>query len=597
MNLNRQPLPLSVHRPMPGAFVVAPVGNAERFRVNVYLRRRPDGPPWPNPFEIGAQPPRQRQSITREEFEERYGASPADVAQVSDFAKEQGLSVLATSLPHRTVTIEGAAANFAIAFATTFSHFAYAGGGGTYRAHEGPLHVPPHLTDIVVGVVGFDERLAAKPSVARHPGVWSLQQLVQAQIAAVAAAQVHAAPRAQLNGRLLAAARTTEAPTERLQDLIAEAESIIRESQRAATFAALDALDIKTPPGVAQLYNFPVDVDGSGQCIGIIEMGGGYRRADIEAYFAFLGLPMPNLRDVSISGSLNAPGVTEAYDLEVCLDIEIAGGAAPGANLVCYFAPVTALGFIESIQTAIHDRVNRPSAISVSWDLSEAYWLLTPSTMAVFDDILSEAPILGVTICCSSGDYGAASEYHDGRAWVDYPASHPCVMSCGGTTLVSRGDITIAEVAWNTLLQYGQATGGGVSQRFPLPDWQDAAGVPPSVNPGQDRGRGCPDVAGNADPRTGYIVQVDGKTTLVCGTSSVAPLYAALIARINQSLGIQVGYINPFLYRHVGGTDGFRDIVIGDNGAYFAGQGWDACTGWGSPDGTRLRDRLGVQTE
>jgi kumamolisin len=596
MSENRLVLPLSVHQPLPGAVAFARVADSDRFRINVYLRRKPDGPPYPDPFEIGAQAPRTRQYLTREEFEERYGAAPADVESVSAFAREHGLTVVATSLPRRTVTIEGTAAKFAIAFVTTFFHFAYP--GGSYRAQQGALHIPASLGDVIVGVVGFDERLVATPSVARHPGFFTVAQLLEAQVAAIAAAHHHAQPRAAaLQQRMFAAAKAAETPPERIEDLIAEAISIAEESQRASAFALLDALDIKTPPGVARLYNFPEDANGSGQCIGIIELGGGYRRADLEAYFNFLRLPVPNIRDVSIQGAVNNPGVVDAYDSEVALDIEVAGGAAPGANLVCYFAPATALGFIEAFHTAIHDRENKPSVMSVSWDLSEAYWLMTPSTMAVFDQILAEAPALGVTLCCSSGDYGAASEFHDGRAWVDYPASHPCVISCGGTTLVSRGDVTIAEIAWNTLAEFGQATGGGVSQRFPLPEWQAAAGVPPSLNPGQGRGRGCPDVAGNADPRTGYLVQYDGNTTVICGTSSVAPLYAALIARINQSLGIQVGYITPFLYRQVGGTDAFRDVVIGNNGGYFAGRGWDACTGWGSPDGTNLRDRLGVQTE
>src|SRR5262249_34441761 len=213
-----------------------------------------------------------------------------------------------------------------------------------------------------------------------------------------------------------------------------------------------------------------------------------------------------------------------------------------------------------------------------------------------FEEVLREAAVLGVTVCCSAGDYGASSEFLDGRAWVEYPASSPYALACGGTTLCSRGGTIISEVVWNKAAQFLQATGGGISQVFPLPAWQHSADVPDSVNPGGGRGRGVPDVAANADPVTGYLVQVHGRTTVICGTSAGAPLWAALIARINQSLGRPVGYINPYLYQSVEHHRAFNDIVFGGNGVYAARKGWDACTGWGSPNGTGLLYALGTTT-
>lgn len=141
---------------------------------------------------------------------------------------------------------------------------------------------------------------------------------------------------------------------------------------------------------------------------------------------------------------------------------------------------------------------------------------------------------------------------------------------------------------WNDGAQ-GGATGGGVSEFFTLPAWQASANVPPSANPGGKVGRGSPDVAGDADPVTGYQVRVDGENAVVGGTSAVAPLVAGLIALMNQSLGTPVGYVNPLLYTRASSVSGvFHDVSTGNNGAYQARVGWDPCTGWGSTDGTKL---------
>jgi kumamolisin len=162
-----------------------------------------------------------------------------------------------------------------------------------------------------------------------------------------------------------------------------------------------------------------------------------------------------------------------------------------------------------------------------------------------------------------------------------------------GTTLQSSGDQITSEVVWNEGAS-GGATGGGVSDFIPLPSWQGKANVPRSVNPGNHVGRGVPDVAGNADPSTGYQVVSDGQSGVVGGTSAVAPLWAGLIARINQQLGKPAGFINALLYAQEPGAGALYDITSGNNditgqiGGYQAGPGWDACTGWGSPNGTVL---------
>jgi len=117
--------------------------------------------------------------------------------------------------------------------------------------------------------------------------------------------------------------------------------------------------------------------------------------------------------------------------------------------------------------------------------------------------------------------------------------------------------------------------------------------MPTNVDTHQS-GRGVPDVAGDADPQTGYQVLVDGQQMVIGGTSAVAPLWAGLTALMNQSLGKSVGFLAPMLY----GTSaqaGFHDITQGNNGNYQAGPGWDACTGNGSPNGAVLLQALGGQ--
>jgi len=184
---------------------------------------------------------------------------------------------------------------------------------------------------------------------------------------------------------------------------------------------------------------------------------------------------------------------------------------------------------------------------------------------------------------------------------VDFPASSPYVLACGGTTLLFSGNTFTGEKVWNDggRDQGGGATGGGVSDDIAQPSWQKGI-VPPSVNPGNHVGRGVPDVAGNADGVSGYAILADGQLlSEVGGTSAVSPLWSALIARANQKLGKPVGYINPLLYTSLGKTNAFRDITSGNNdptggqlGGYQSASGWDACTGWGSPDGTNLVNAL-----
>ncbi len=343
-----------------------------------------------------------------------------------------------------------------------------------------------------------------------------------------------------------------------------------------------------TPVQVAEAYQFPANASGAGQTIGIIELGGGFRQADLTAYFATLGQTAPTPIVVSVDGGTNAPSTSDSADGEVMLDIEVAAAVAPGANIAVYFAPNTDQGFIDAITTAVHDTTNKPSVISISWGGPESTW--TAQSLAALDAACQSAAALGITITVAAGDNGSSDGVTDGSNNCDFPASSPNVLACGGTTLQASGATITSEVVWNETANNEGATGGGVSNVFPLPSWQANSNVPaPTVAAG---GRGVPDVAGDADPVTGYTIRVDGSTGTIGGTSAVAPLWAGLIAVINQQTGTTAGFINPTIYAAKAAAC-FNDITSGNNGAFSAGPGWDACTGLGSPIGTALLKLFG----
>ena len=335
-----------------------------------------------------------------------------------------------------------------------------------------------------------------------------------------------------------------------------------------------------TPLELGEIYRFPPGTDGSGQTIAIIELGGGFAQAELDTYFSGLGITGPIVSAVGVDGAENRPGGDpDGADGEVLLDIEVAGALSPGAHLVVYFAPNTDDGFVDAVSEAAHADVT-PASISISWGLNEDAW--TEQARRTLDEAFIDAAALGITVTAAAGDNGSSDGVDDGRDHADFPASSPHVLACGGTTLRATAQTVTSETVWNNG-PGGGATGGGVSAVFPRPPWQTDVGVPaPSTGSG---GRGVPDVSAVADPSTGYEILVDGERRIIGGTSAVAPLWAALIARIVQSTGEPLGLAHPLLYDV---SSGFRDVVVGDNGSFEARVGWDACTGLGVPDGAAL---------
>lgn len=483
-------------------------------------------PTTSNLTKLREQAEQENRHLTRKEYIDNQRADPKDVEKVREFARKFDLTIdeKASDLDARRIVLAGTAAAMSNAFATELQRYEYP--GGTFRGRTGPLHIPSELDQIVVGVFGLDDRPQAKPRFRRYH------------------------------------------PT-------------------AHMFRMDDVTTSYTPPQVAKLYDFPTGVDGSGQCIALIELGGGFKQQDLQVYFQHLNVPLPKITSMSIDLGHNHPtGNPDGADGEVDLDIEVAGAIAPGAHIVVYFAPNNDRGFLDAVTSAIHDTSNNPSVISISYGDAEVNW--TGQAMDLMDQAFQAAAALGITVCCAAGGSGSGDGVNDNRAHVDFPASSPNALGCGGTRLEATNNTVTKEVVWNEAID--SSTGGGVSDYFGLPTYQANAGVPLSVND-KHAGRGVPDVAGDADPQTGYQIHVDGQDAVFGGTSAVAPLWAGLIALINQQQGQTIGFLNPILYRNypqLVQSGALRDVTSGDNGDFTAGPGWDACTGLGTPDGAKL---------
>jgi kumamolisin len=512
----------SERQPLPGAKPVGKVDPAERLEVSVLLRRR-NAAALAERVKKLARRESADNHMSREQFEDQFGADATDIAAIRKFAGAHGLAVVQEHAGRRTVVLSGTAAQFNSAFGVDLQRFEYE--GGSYRGRVGAVQLPAELDGVVEAVLGLDDRPAAKPHFRIRP------------------------PPGNLRWRA--------------------------DGGSATSF---------TPLQIASLYKFPAGT-GQGECVAIIELGGGERTADLNTYFSELGIKAgPKVVAISVDHGKNHPtGDANGPDGEVMLDIEVVGAIAPGANIAVYFAPNTDAGFLDAITTAIHDTTNKPSIISISWGGPESSW--TQQSMTAFDAAFQAAAAMGITVCVASGDNGSSDGVNDGANHVDFPASSPNVLACGGTSLQASGTTITSESVWNDGAQ-GGAGGGGVSSFFSLPPWQH--GLELTLTSGATQTltmRGVPDVSGDADPQTGYDVRIDGTDTVIGGTSAVAPLWAGLIARINAVRGSPVGLINAQLYATASVLNG---ITTGNNGSYEAGPGWNACAGLGSPDGSKI---------
>ncbi len=531
-------LPGSERRPAKGAKLLGPADAAETFKVTIVLRRRTDGTPIQDFDYYGKTPPGQREKLSSDDFAGKYGADPAEMDKVVKFVQSQGLKVEETHAARRSVIVSGTTAAYNKAFGLNLGRYEHTVTrdekrkketvNETYRGRDGYIHVPKDLTDIIVGVFGLDNRNITQKNTGDPPNTHTIS---------------------------------------------------------VAT--------------VTQLYHFPAN-SAAGQTIAIFSEAG-FKQSDITATIGG-GVSVTSIAvDASNDGSA---------DPETTQDICIASAAAPGAAIAVYFTTGTQAGWVDLINRVIHPTGADPHC-SV---LSSSFYILNSDDAATLSTVsknfinaltmaFEDAAAQGVTICIACGDTGSDSKIGDHKAHVQYPGSDPWVLSIGGTTVGNVSGNTCDEYVWNdtfTIACFGQtfsgsgATGGGVSGYFPKPSYQNGTAIPVSLNGGHV-GRGLPDVAANASPSSGYPITVNGLPCVGNGTSASAPLWAGLIAVVNAALGQNVGFINPYIYQF--GSSAFKDIVGAPgpannamNGApgYPANVGWDACTGWGSPNGTAL---------
>lgn len=545
-------LPGSSRTAIKGAKVVGKVDPKQRIEITIQVRRKSEVELAKKLKELATQLPAERRYMSRTELATLAGADPADIRKIDGFAHGNKLSVTEVSMPRRTVKVSGTIADISAAFGVKLRR--YKAGSVTYRGRTGKITIPASLGGVIERVLGLDDR----PTVIPHH-------------------------------RRVTKGRTA------------------RGSKKKKKAAQHPAPTSYTPPQVGAIYSFPTGLDGTGQTIGLIELndvnsqgdatGAGYSTSDLNTFFKNLGLTTPTITAVGVDGGANVPGKDANADEEVTLDIEVAGSIAPGASIAVYFGTNTDDGFIQALTAAVHDEVRKPSIISISWGQAEE--TATSQMLQGLEQALEEAAAMGVSVCVAAGDNGSADEQlaqWDHQPHVDFPASSTYALACGGTTLAASSAASApVETVWNEGAS-GGATGGGVSNFFPKPSYQSSTNVPAPVN--SAGGRGVPDVCGNADPYSGYQVFVAGKAQTIGGTSGVAPLWAGLLARINQKLGTPAGFVNALLYAQ-GGASGFHDVTSGNNdiyddlgGKFAAGPGWDPCTGLGSPNGSAVMAML-----
>ena len=427
---------------LPGSHLVGSVDPSEHTEVTISVRPRSLRELQARVYDISKRLPSERHYLSFDELQSMHGASTENLEQIKSFAQSHRLEVVEADPLKRAIILGGTVASLCSAFRTKLKRYTYR--GSNYRGRVGWIHVPQYIAQVVQGVHGLDNRPQFTPSVYRS--------------------------------------KTSNKKNKDAQNQV-----------HGHSF---------TPLEIAKLYKFPTrdakgtKLDGSGQRIAIIELGGGFYPDELNAYFQKLGVTIPHITSIPVGHGKNDPGKNQDYDGEVMVDITIAGAISPGANLVIYFSESSTKGFFDAVTQAVHDSQHNPSIISISWGAPEASW---GHLMTAMDQALLDAAALGRTVICASGDHGSSDlRPNDGEtisdplAHVEFPASSPFVLACGGTRLTSSNDmITGNEIAWNDGVL---ATGGGVSEYFKRPNYQLGIRIPQSVNNTEFDGRGVPDV-------------------------------------------------------------------------------------------------------
>ena len=299
---------------------------------------------------------------------------------------------------------------------------------------------------------------------------------------------------------------------------------------------------------------------------------------------------IPEIHIVQVDKQSITPEQDKMPTEETQLDVQVVGSICPDAKITVYRAP-NPMGFSTAVERAVDDK---HSVISISWGGPETFL----DAYSDMERVLKKAKDKGVTVCVATGDSGASDGISDGKAHADYPASSQYVLACGGTEILLNRR-KVKEVVWNNGSTDGGATGGGVSELFDKPSWQSELTIP-SVNTGK-AGRIIPDVAGLAASGDYNIFEAD-EEILIGGTSAVAPLWASFITLVNEARAENnkqpLGFVNERFYQLAAKKGFFNPVTEGDNKrspdqpGYQAKDKFNACCGWGSPNGSRLFEAL-----
>jgi kumamolisin len=524
-------------------------------RVNVTVTLK--GPDLPPMSEMPAT------ALSREEIDRRYGVPAETVLKVEQALSAFGLKVRAVYQGGRSLRLTGPASAIQAAFRPNLGVYQVPG-QGQIRAREGDLWIPAELDGLITGVFGIDQRRVAH----RHP------------VNRMAAAQA----------------------TPRVGPL--------------------------TPAQLREHYNFP-DSEGAGKTIAIAEFGTplndgsvlppAFIPSDVAAFCQQNGVSLPAIKVVSVGISpiskaqfdaQKAEGgalfeALEESSIETMMDVQIVAALCPKSNIDVYFAPWGEGGWVDLIDEATSGDA-APVALSISYGLFEEAGDWSHGVADRINHRMQLAAMRGVTVCVSTGDDGTGCQANDRRSHTEFPSCSPFVLAVGGTQLNAGPGGEAQEVVWRTPPGWrkpntgGGATGGGVSRHNPRPPWQNVQIN--SLNPGASDGRVTPDVAALAGAPF-YAMMFDGEVFPGGGgTSAATPLWASLIALIDVALpaGKQQRFWPPLLYKAQVNKNGFTDITSGHNASipnpgvgYEAGQGFDAVTGWGAPDGKGLLEALG----
>lgn len=502
----------------------APDRDAERL-VTIVVRGPSGGTDLVG--KMARQMPHERRYLSPQEYELRFGASAADIEKTERFARDHALEVVSVSAADRCVVARGSLKALGRAFRVEFVRHYFS--TGYHLSHRGPIHLPEEHLPLIEAVLGLDELPIAEPHLFSRPHP--------------VAPHVEAA-------------------------------------------------------AVARHYQFP-EATGRGQTIAVLELGGGYHEEDIRAYLGSCG----SRASVSVAYGENAPADREVLDrafaamglappsrssrtgdatddmaprntIEATIDIELLGAFAPESEIRAYFTANTIQGKFHALAAVMRDN---PDVLSMSFGGAESR--KSPSHIQVTERLLRRAALQGITVVVSSGD--------DGQ--LQYPASSPHVLACGGTHLHDMSGRLVAESAWSedAMMVEGRrlCSGGGVSGIFPRPAWQESALVEKKTGVS---GRGVPDVSAKADLMTGYRTTVGQMNICMGGTSSAAPLWAGLLALLNQEIGLRVGYLTPLLYVDSALREALNPVDEGHAGMYRACPDWDPVTGLGTPRGRKL---------